>query len=64
MSKISFFDKYPIMSSIIATLLFLLVITVGGIVSGITEISSDTTLIIAFSILAVILITYINKMNK
>jgi preprotein translocase subunit YajC len=42
----------------------LLVITVGGIVSGITEISSDTTLIIAFSILAVILITYINKMNK
>ena len=64
MSKISFFDKYPIMSSILATFLFLLVITVGGIVSGITEISSDTTLIIAFSILAVILITYINKKNR
>ena len=64
MSKISFFDKYPIMSSVLATFLFLLVISVGGIVSGVTEISSDTTLIIAFSILAVILFTYINKMNR
>lgn len=64
MNKISFFDKHPIMSSIIATFLFLLVITVGGVISGITGISSKITLIIAFSILATILTIFANKTNN
>ncbi|WP_422484602.1 CPBP family intramembrane glutamic endopeptidase [Gudongella sp. DL1XJH-153] len=64
MNKVSFIDKHPVISSIVATFLFLLVITFGGIISGITEIRSEITLIIAFAILAVILIAFISKMNK
>lgn len=64
MNKISFFDKHPVRSSIIATLLFLLVITVGGIISGITGVSSKISLFIAFSILAMILIVYVSKMDR
>jgi len=61
MGKISFSDKHPIMSSIIATVLFLLVIAIGGAISGITGVSSKLTLFISFSIVTIILVIFIIK---
>jgi membrane protease YdiL (CAAX protease family) len=63
MDKISLSDKHPIVSSIIATSLFLLVIFIGGAISAITGVSSKATLFIAFSIVAIILAIYANKKN-
>jgi membrane protease YdiL (CAAX protease family) len=64
MSKIPFSDKHPIISSIIATFLFLMVITMGGVISGITGVSTNITLIITFSILAIVLAIYTNSTNN
>lgn len=64
MDKISFSDKYPILSSITVAFLFLLVIFIGGAASAITGVSSKATLFIAFSAAALILAVFTNKKNN
>ena len=58
MNQIRFSDKHPITSSVIATFLFLFVITVSSVISGVTGISSKITLFIAFSVLALFLVLF------
>ncbi len=57
----SFNNSHPILKSFIITLLFLLIISIGGAVSSIAGISSNITLFIAYLFLSFILAIMINR---
>jgi len=60
MDKFSLSDRHPVFKSFLVTILFLLVISIGGAISSITGVDSKITLFIAYCIVAVILVMLIN----
>jgi|GEM_PF-299544 membrane protease YdiL (CAAX protease family) len=57
----SFNSSHPILKSFIITLLFLLIVSIGGAISSIAGISSNITLFIAYFILSLTLAILINR---
>lgn len=61
MQKISFSEKPPIITSLLVTLLFMVVISIGGAIASIGNIDSKITLLIAYILVASFLVFLIQR---
>lgn len=63
MDNKSFLEKHPIIHSILVTILFLLVISIGGAISSMFGVDSKITLFIAYLLLSIFILIYIKNKN-